>query len=80
MVDETLNIGNASKSEEGEYLCGKCFCLGAIIKSGLLDRYRSEVSSIMDQFVKLANERSYLKIIAYKYIVEYINTVGQFFV
>ena len=77
MVDECHNIGNTSKGEEGEYLVGKCFCLGAMIQSGLLDSNIEEVPKIMELLVKLGSKRSYLRIIAYKYIVAYIHSVRK---
>ena len=77
MVDECHNIGNTSKGEEGEYLVGKCFCLGAMIQSGLLDSNTEEVPKIMELLVKLGSKRSYLRIIAYKYIVAYIHSVRK---
>ena len=76
IIDEKLNIGNISKGEEGEYLAGKCLCLGAIILSRLLDKYPSEISTILERLVKLATQRSYLRIIAHEYIVTYIHSVS----
>ena len=74
-MDECLNLSNASKGEEGEYLVAKCFCIGAIIETGLLDGKTKEISIILERLVKLGSQRSYLKVVAYKFIVAYIQSV-----
>ena len=77
MIDECLSISNMSKGEEGEYLLGKCLSIGAIIKSGLTNGKTQEVCTIIERLVKLGSQRSYLRIIAYKYIIAYIQEVRK---
>ena len=76
-MDEYLNPSHASKGEEGEYLIGKCFCIRAIIYSGLLNGKKKEVSIILERLVKLGSQRSYLKNVAYMNIISCIKSVSK---
>ena len=73
--EEVLNIGNTSKSEEGEYICGKIFCLAAIIRSDLLAQTNSEIATILQALLKLGAKRNYLRVVAYKFIIDFIHSV-----
>ena len=76
-MDEHLNPSHTSKGEEGEYLVGKTLCLRAIMTSGILGP-NNELVIILERLVKLGSQRSYLKVFAYRCIVDYLKTVKSF--
>ena len=77
--DNTLkHVGNTSKSEEAEYICGKILCLGAILRSGLLTRNAKSKGEkekvILECIIELGSKRNYLTVVAYKFVVDYIHS------
>lgn len=74
MIEQHLPTNNLSKGEEGEYLVGKCLCIGAIVYSNLVVK-PEDGAVIVTQLLKFSSQRSYLKTIAYEYIVMYIKSI-----
>ena len=77
MIEQHLPTNNLSKGEEGEYLVGKCLCIGAIVYSNLVVK-PEDGAVIVKQLLKFSSQRSYLKTIAYEYIVMYIKSVRHY--
>ena len=77
--DKTLkHVGNTSKGEEAEYICGKILCLGAILRSGLLIRNANSKGEmekvILERILQLGSKRNYLTAVAYKFVADYIHS------
>ena len=77
MIEQHLPTNNLSKGEEGEYLVGKCLCIGAIVYSNLVVK-PEDGAIIVKQLLQFSSQRSYLKTIAYDYIVMYIKSVSNY--